>query len=276
MKNQVIVLVGFLALFHPAIGQEAKVASSKETHLDVVSIRPSADNREMVRLLPDEYLADGPLFATIMTAYFPLHPVYWRSDGLVGAPPWVFKDNYDVTAKIDSETAEQWKGLSDAARLEKMKLMLREMLADRCKLAIHSVDAETRGFALIATKHGRKFTQALPNAAPPPDSFPLIDGGWRVHHPSELKPARITLVGVSMAQVAEFVMAGGDRPVMDMTGLTGRYNIEILEREDELGSSSDPDPAGRLDLKAIGLDLKSAMVPTTTLVVDHIERPAQN
>jgi uncharacterized protein (TIGR03435 family) len=79
-----------------------------------------------------------------------------------------------------------------------------------------------------------------------------------------------------MAQVAELVMTEGDRPVLDMTGLTGRYNVEILERDDDELGSSDPDPAGRLDLKAAGLELKSAMVPTTTLVVDHIERPAQN
>jgi len=251
--------------------------SSKPPRFDAVSIRPSkGDGRQMMSSSPDEFIAKGnPLFATVMSAYFPQSPRYWTPDRLAGAPPWVFRENYDVEAKLDMQTAGEWKNLSSGERRERMQPMLRAMLADRCKLAAHVVEAQVQGFALVVGKHGVKFRETTPNVAAPYGGSPLASGGWIVRHPSSEKPARLTFVGVSMATVAEFVMVEGDRPVRDMTGLKGRYDVEILRRDDDL-SRSDPDPAGPFDVRSVGLDLKAMKVPSVTVVVDHIDRPTPN
>jgi uncharacterized protein (TIGR03435 family) len=213
------------------------------------------------------------LWTTIMSAYFPHSNKYWYRDRLVGAPSWMAKENYDIEAKLDEATVHSWKSLTIAQRQEKMRPMLQAMLAERCKLAVHVVPAEIPGFSLVVGKHGAKLLQAKPDAPAPSGGVALAAGGWIVPHARGAKP-ELTLVNVSMATVAEFVMVSGARPVQDKTGLTGRYDLVIPKREGL--SDSDPEPSSEWRVEDLGLELRPAKVPTVTVVIDHIERPSEN
>ncbi len=228
----------------------------------------------MMGTFPTEYVSKGnSLWSTIMSAYFPQSIRYWAPGRLAGAPPWMTKENYDIEAKLDETTIQEWKSLTVAQRQEKLRPMLQAMLAERCKLVAHTVPAEIPGFSLVVEKHGAKFHQSKPDTPAPSGGVALPAGGWIVPHARGAKP-ELTLVNVSMATVAEFVMTSGERPVQDKTGLTGRYDLVIPPREGL--SSSDPDPSSEWQVEDLGLELKPAKIPTVTVVIDHLERPSEN
>ena len=72
------------------------------------------------------------------------------------------------------------------------------------------------------------------------------------------------------------------RPVLDKTGLTGRYDIELEWTPERLQMQSAPAlDAGPPSIftalqEQLGLRLESAKGPVKTLVIDHVERPSGN
>lgn len=74
-----------------------------------------------------------------------------------------------------------------------------------------------------------------------------------------------------------------DRPIVDETGLTGVYNIEIeftREEPDQLGTTDLPDTAAPNLLEALqqqlGLKLERTKAPVDVIVIDHAEQPGEN
>jgi uncharacterized protein (TIGR03435 family) len=107
-----------------------------------------------------------------------------------------------------------------------------------------------------------------------------------------LFPERRALLPVRDATMAEFasVMQRGalDRPVVDKTGLSGRYDFSLdwAADESEFGGMMRarlplPDNSDKLDLfaaiqKQLGLKLEATKGPVETFIIDHAERPPDN
>jgi uncharacterized protein (TIGR03435 family) len=76
-----------------------------------------------------------------------------------------------------------------------------------------------------------------------------------------------------------------DRPVVDKTGLTGRYDfdLEFTPDESQFGGaglkgtpeSTKPDLFTAMQ-QQLGLKLEATRGPIDTIVIDHVERPAEN
>jgi uncharacterized protein (TIGR03435 family) len=91
-----------------------------------------------------------------------------------------------------------------------------------------------------------------------------------------------------MADFAGFLQTGSlDRPVLDQTGLIGRYDFGLLWRpEVPLGriANSTPPPGDQDALpdiytavqQQLGLRLEATKTPTEVIVVDHLEKPSGN
>jgi uncharacterized protein (TIGR03435 family) len=137
--------------------------------------------------------------------------------------------------------------------------MLQTLLADRCKLVVHRQPKEMLVYALVVGKNGPRFSEVKENDPGPPKP------------PSGMKFLSLKM---TMAQFVEdfFNSPIGaryiGRPVLDKTGLTGRYLIELTWAPDD-------------DLIAnireqLGLNLESQKAAVDTLVIDHIEKPAAN
>lgn len=265
----ILTLVTSLALAQNAAPTASATTPAKPLAFDVVSIRPSRpDGLMMTGFTPTGYIANGfPLSSTIMAAYYPLGMRYWF-DQLRGSPPWVGADKYDIEAKLDEATIQQWKDLTTAQRSEKMKPLLQAMLADRCKLVLHTTAIQVPGFALTVGKHGITFQQAVPNSPTPSGGSPLGGGGWIVH---QANPGILVFKSVSMATVADTIMTSGQSPIEDRTGLTGAYDLTIPKKP-----YSDPDGASDWNVEDLGLELKSAKVSSVALVVDSIQKPSAN
>ena len=261
-----------MGLVMPAIAQKSSAPA-----FDVVSIKPSKPGGMMMisGASSNLFTSKGQsLWTVVMAAYFPKSFRYWNAKGLTGGPAWLTKENYDVEAKLDETTARQWANLSNVQRRERLMPILQAMLAERCKLVAHTTPSELQGFSLVVAKRGIRFKQTAANVTAPSGGVALPGGGWIIHHGIEVKPSRLTFVDVTMATVAEVLMGSGAHPIQDETGLTGRYDLEIVHRDDV--PNTDPEDSSPYELGDVGLELKSAKVPSVIVVIDHMERPSTN
>jgi uncharacterized protein (TIGR03435 family) len=155
--------------------------------------------------------------------------------------------------------------------------MLQKLLADRSNLSFHRDKKELSVYAITVAKTGPKLTKSEgdPNGLP----------GLFFRGLGNL-PAR----NATMADFAG-VLQGAvlDRPVVDRTGLAGRYDFQLQWTPDRSQFISmrvkvpapPDDPAAPPDLftaiqQQLGLKLESAKAPVEVLVIDHVEKPTGN
>lgn len=82
----------------------------------------------------------------------------------------------------------------------------------------------------------------------------------------------------SMTDFAQLLQLMGDRPVVDQTNLSGRYDFTLLWTPDEM-RAAEPDAAPALFTavrEQLGLKLEAARIPADVFVIDAATRPTQN
>ena len=184
-------------------------------------------------------------------------------------PAWIDSDRFDILAEAPRQVRPT---------LDEQMTMLRKLLDERFNLTLHREEKEFSIYTLTIAKNGPKLMDAAPDASPegaPPLVFFLSPGGARL-------PAR----NATMAELAWVMQrAAVDRPVVDKTGLSGRYDFELEWAPDETQfgggvPAGDPDHP-KPDLFAamqqqLGLRLEATRGPIEALVIDKIERPSAN
>ncbi|HTS66072.1 MAG TPA: M56 family metallopeptidase [Candidatus Acidoferrales bacterium] len=206
---------------------------------------------------------------------------------LVGGPSWINTDGYDIEAKPESNTGQN-----------RMWLMLRTLLADRFKLAMHNETRNLPVYDLEAVKGGPKLAPprggpcsevltALPERGQPRPAPPCGPGVIKAG-------TGLTMEGisVSMPAFAKMLSTLMGREVIDKTGFTGRFALHLEFASDDalaglpnpvgLDASGQPaDPAARPSIRTalqeqLGMRLQASTGPVDVLVIDHVERPAEN
>jgi len=206
-------------------------------------------------------------------------------------PAWARTDAYIINARADgSPTRDQ------------IRLMMQSLLADRFHLALHTETRQLAVNALVLEKPSTPGPQLQPHPANVPCSV-AADDPPATKSPANATPAPICglshwrvnglmhlrMLNVTMPQIASLLSGAGillgemsQRPLIDQTGLTGRFdlNLEFLPERNGPSSSSDSDVAGPTVIAALksqlGLKLVKQSAPIDTLVVDHIEKPSAN
>jgi uncharacterized protein (TIGR03435 family) len=174
----------------------------------------------------------------------------------VMGPDWMESVNFDITAKYPPET-------KDAER----PMMLRTLLEDRFKLAIHRESKEMPGYSLVLAKGGFKLK-------------PVEAGGSSTDsHGGRVRI--LTAKKTSMAQLADLVSRYLGELVMDKTGVEGVYDFEFRWMpDDQAANGGDAETAPSLFTalgETIGVRLQRQKVPMDVIVVDHVERvPSEN
>src|SRR6202000_2985542 len=133
---------------------------------------------------------------------------------IVGAPSWIERDRYDINATPDQEgtpTADQ------------VRIMIRKLLADRFQLKFHHDKRELSAFVLTVGKDGAKLKPAQPNGN---------------LHGIGMQPAKTgTMMFANNSPIPAFTSFLQsqvlDRPVVDQTGLTGRYDLTVTFTPDD-------------------------------------------
>ncbi|HEV2578006.1 MAG TPA: TIGR03435 family protein [Acidobacteriaceae bacterium] len=278
-----ICLAGILST-NLAVAQIATAPSSHKTYaFDVVSIKPAhPDGSWHFGFRSTGYSAAGvTLGMVIQQAYFGFN--MGGKDAVIRAPDWAGKDTWDIEAKVAPEDLAEYQRGGALSPMDNpvAQQMLQSMLAERCKLVVHRVPAEVPGFALVLAKDGPKLTEAPSDQTQPSGSIRAPGGGFLVPYQRGQR-AVVGYYAMSMPAFALHLrgMAGG--PVVDRTGLTGKYNFTLtwlsLDPNEREGSVSfdDPFPLSHWNFAALGLKVEQIQVPTEHIVIDHIEKPSPN
>lgn len=175
---------------------------------------------------------------------------------VTGGPEWIDSARFDIQAKP-----------AGTASREQLLLMLRPLLSDRFKLAFHRETKELSVYALVVGKGGPKLKGSEPGSPAP--AMNRLGGN------------------VDMAWLANYLTRfGSDMPVIDKTGLTGNYDLD-LDME-KIAAAASADAGGAPGIGAmfqatvnaiedqLGLKLVRTKAALEVLAIDHAERPSQN
>jgi len=219
-----------------------------------------------------------PLWGVISSAY----DINWRH--LEGNSE-LLNVRYDIEAKADTRALPP-----DGSSLERTILsqspMLREMLktllAERFKLAIHVERRDSPIYALVVGPKGHRLTPATRDCSPRnvEEMFKGGPCGFQGGGPAGGFRLRSAEVSGLARGLTNFL----DRTVVDRTGIAGRFDIDVPPwstgvppRPDSDEPQPDPDgPSIFTVIQQLGLRLEAARGPIDYYVVDHLERPTPN
>ena len=188
-----------------------------------------------------------------------------------GGPAWLDSERYDTVGRSDTP--------GEPSR-DQMKLMIQKLLADRFQLRFHTEKRELPVYAMVVAGGGPK----LSVSAGDPNAFPGIGFG-REPGVISLSGRNTGLNGVANGLQSNIL----DKPVVDQTGLTGRYDFQLRFTPDPnqaanfgvLESGQTADPNAPPDIfsafeQQLGLKLQSTKALVDVMVIDRIERPSSN
>ena len=215
-------------------------------HFDVASVKPSV-SEEPGRLggLFRENIDtnQGSVRLRNVTLRSCLKWAYGLQDPQIAGPDWLSELRYDIVAKSAGPASE-----------DELREMLQALLAERFRLIAHT---ETRTVSAIALTAVSPKLQASTAAGP---------GKFFANKRAVLAS------GATMAELAALLSDPLRSPVVDQTGLAGRYDFTL-----DYSGGDDERSATIAAVQRIGLKLESRRMPTQVLVVDRAEKiPVEN
>jgi uncharacterized protein (TIGR03435 family) len=222
---------------------------------------------------------NAPVFMMVRQAY-DLQPYE-----VLNAPEWIQSEHYDIVAKAPDGVQLD---------LQTLPLLFRSLLADRFNFKAHIESREMTVYELIFARRDRKLGAKIQpatwdcvsnSAAASAPSSPPSDGprcarmGTAGHY---------VMMGYPMTRFATMLTSPAGRPVVDKTGLTGVWNIDIQYTPDqppniptgsaplpELLAPPAPDAPSLFTAiqEQLGLKLQSGKGAVDVLVIDHIDKP---
>ena len=204
-----------------------------------------------------------------------------RRTMLANLPAWVKTDRFAIEATAPLHATK-----------DQYRLMMQSLLAERFKLAVHFEDKEMPVLAMTLVRPGKTGPKLIPHEQgpacdekPKPETYPS-----ECYSFSAMPKDGMTLAGsrgAPMELIGKFLgsVGGGageiGRPVVDQTGLTGRWDFTLQIAMPFGGPAPDAAaPEGPTVLEAmqeqLGIKLKPAKATIPVLMVDHVERPSEN
>ena len=232
---------------------------------DVTSVKPNTSGEQggSSKGQPGRYVGiNVTLKRVIGLAYRPVQE-------FIGGPDWINTERFDIEGRVEGTPTQS-----------QMLEMLRSLLSDRFRLAVHRESREIPAYALTVARGDGKLGADLRPVAPcPPPAAPPVAsarscGGFAVGNGS------IRGSGVTMTQLAaELPSATDGRYVVDRTGLGGAFDVSLAWNADALSPTTTSDSAPSVFAalqEQLGLRLVPITTPIEVVVIDRAERPAGN
>ncbi len=200
-----------------------------------------------------------------------------------GGPDWIHSETFEIDAKTDGDPSFQ---MMEGP-------MMRAVFEDRFKLKIHRETRQGPVYELILGKGSPKLKPLREGTCTPVligHTLPPVAPGQ--HYCRNLvSPRSVDFEGGTLAMLAGLLALILDRPVIDKTGITDYFAIQLRFSPDDSAPSRtapadpgapatvrDPDDPGIFQAiqEQLGLKLVPAKGPVDVLVIDHIERPSEN
>ncbi|MGD0630996.1 MAG: TIGR03435 family protein [Terracidiphilus sp.] len=244
------------------------MAADANPSFDVATIKPSAPDAK-----GKGFGFRGGHFVTFNTNVNDLIAFAYglHAKQIVGGPDWFGVDLFDIEAKPDAEGRPS---------LKQMGIMVQKLLTERFKLTFHHDQRELSVYVISVAGGGPKMTKSA-TAPNDPQGFQFRGLG------------DLIVRNMTMKDFASWMQSGVmDRPVVDQTGLTDRYDFTLKWTPDDsqfaqfrgAGVSVPPptdDPKAPPSLytaitEQIGLKMGPAKAPDDVVVIDHVEKPSAN
>jgi len=238
------------------------VAQPSKPAFDVASVRPSPPGEggrdwgpQSIEATPASLLIRNTRLTDAIRWAYNVQPYQ------VVAPSWTNDVRFDFSAKAASAAPES-----------ELRLMLQSLLADRFKMALHREMRELPVLLLTVNKNGHKLQETTTEGTP---TF-------------KTGKMNLTGAGASISQLTEFLSREMRTPVLDRTGLTGKYNFfldigsfvtdEIRRNMPRDGPPLEaPGIISQAMQEQLGLKLNASKAPITVLVIDQVEKvPTEN
>jgi uncharacterized protein (TIGR03435 family) len=226
----------------------------------------------------------------------------------ISGPDWMTTSRFDVVAK-----------LPEGAKTDQVPEMLRTLLGERFHLVLHNSSKEMPVYALVVGKEGSKLKESTPDdatdgagaaaggsaaggaggrrgegASPMTSSGSGPNGSYTMSAGSN--GLHMDLKNVTIGTMIDWLSRFTDKPVVDQTGLAGRYDLSLDASRDEMLNaaraagmvidSARRAPEGATDpggdsvfasVQKAGLKLEPRRLPLTLLVVDRLDKtPTEN
>jgi uncharacterized protein (TIGR03435 family) len=240
------------------------MAADADPAFEVATVKLSQPDARVrgIRVQNEIFSAMGLTLPDLMTFAYEIH-----DHQIIGLPAWSSTERYDITGKPDKEgqpSQDQW------------KIMLRKLLADRFHLTFHKDRRELPVYSVSVAKGGAKISK---NAGKNETTGVIFRG-----------PGSVLLNNVSMDDFCKMLQnAALDRPVVNQTGLAGKYDFSLVWTPAQaLTAAPNPNalaPGEKADTppdvytatqEQLGLKIEAARLRIEVLAIDKVEKPSDN
>lgn len=239
-----------------------QIAPNAAVHLEVATVKPASPDARgrLYTFRGDQVQAINVSIMNMVTFAYDIH-----ERQVSGLPNWASDDKFDVAIKPDTP---------GQPNLAQMKKLLQEMLTDRFQLKFHLEKRQLSVYAItVPAGKQHKLTKSIAQGALPSLLYPRAG----------MLPARNATM-VELAQSMQTAVL--DRPVVDKTGIEGRYDFTLDWMPDEtqfasFGARQPLPDNGKPNIfqafqEQLGLKLEAVQAPADVLVIDKAEHPSEN
>lgn len=263
-------------------------AVATENIVESATIKPSELNtatyagtkQHMIRMMygPDGFEARNVTLRAILQEAYQV-----QANQIEGGPDWLDSAAFDVQVRVHKSSLE----LPPPERnMAQVRLALQKLLAEHAALVVHNETKVLPTYALAVAENGPKLQ---PAASGEP-------GDMKFNAPVHMQKQQMRMEiggnqvygigaqGISTDDLAQQLSRQLGTPVVNKTGLQGRYDFN-LNWSDHRGTSAENDPSAANPSapslitavqEQLGLKLEPHNAPTQVLVIDRIEKPAEN
>jgi uncharacterized protein (TIGR03435 family) len=197
----------------------------------------------------------------------------------ISSPTPLDRQSFDLVARVP-----------EGATKQQFRVMLQNLLAERFELKVHLESREFNAYELVVAKAGLKLKEAVPGetAAPPDSPASAGDIGWPKLPPNGSRIAaqnslsggynlvRLKAQMEPLSVLADFPLAQDNVPVVDKTGLTGKYSFKLEYTTELPGGNPDAPPVAPAVFTALqqqlGLQLVPKKLPFGIVVVESFHK----
>jgi len=287
-KAGICALVGAMIIAAASLRAKQDDARLNDIAFEVASIKQNVSGESGMRI---NFPPGGNVVATNVPLRLLIASAYGTPQGLLplsrilGGPQWIDSDRFDVRAKAATNYDDQRVGNTPPAQL---LLMLRTLLADRFRLIIRDDTVEQPIYTLVLARNSGPLGPGISRSdvdcaevrrGPPPKP------GERLKCGLNIGPTSLVGGSQSMSQLAAALSVRVDRTVLDRTGLSGSFTVDLSWRPDEFSATDpvarEPDDRNLPSIftavqEQLGLRLQPDRGPVPVLVIEGVDRPSED
>jgi uncharacterized protein (TIGR03435 family) len=259
-RIQVFGVLGCLTAF--ALAAQGTAADASSASFEVASIKPNLSGEKAGRIMGIQ----GAQFVILnITAkelvWNAFAPSYYEFE-VLGGPSWSQAERFDLVAKVDPQ--------KDRPRLG---IMTQNLLKERFKVELHREQKEMAVLELVLARSDGRLGPNVHEVERTPCNKDSPCGFY-----PRPGPGKETGRKVNMESIGSIAGERLGRRVIDKTGLTGLFDVDLEKLEISGVGAADPNAVSIITAfqEQLGLKLRPARAETEVLVIDHLERPSVN